>query len=265
MKIRLDAYLCREGYFKSRSEARAAVMEGLVSIDRCPGVKPGTQVTGNENIIVRYPESSFVSRGGIKLKKALDCFDVLTAGKVALDIGSSTGGFTDCLLSEGASTVIAVDVGKGQLHWKLRNDPRVRVLESTNARYITREDIPENPALAVVDVSFISLTKVLDAVINVLADEADIVTLVKPQFEAGREKVGKGGVVKEIETHIQVLSEIVCWISSRNIAVTDVVESPIKGPKGNIEFFLHLRKGEAAQVTTENIVRVVHRAHLELE
>ncbi|MBN2167758.1 MAG: TlyA family RNA methyltransferase [Actinobacteria bacterium] len=265
MKIRLDAYLCQEGYFNSRSEARAAVMEGHVFIGGNSNIKPGTQVTGDENITVKYPESTFVSRGGIKLKKALDYFDISPDGKVALDIGSSTGGFTDCLLSRGASRVIAVDVGKGQLHWKLRNDPRVMVLEGVNARYLTREDIPEKPSIATVDVSFISLTKVLDAISSVLANEAEIVALVKPQFEAGREKVGKGGVVRDIETHIEVLSEIVCWISSRSLSAVDVTESPVKGPKGNIEFFLHLKKKKALPVTTENIIQVVHRAHLELK
>lgn len=264
MKIRLDAYLHQKGFFNSRTEARAAVMEGLVTVDRNPNVKPGTQINGTENIEVKDPGPSFVSRGGLKLQKALDSFRIDVGGKTALDVGSSTGGFTDCLLKSGASSVIAVDVGKGQLHWRLRNDTRVRVMEGVNARYLKPGDLPEEPQIVTVDVSFISLTKVLEPVFKVAARDVEVIALVKPQFEAGKGKVGKGGVVRDASTHIEVLTEILCWAGKNGISVVDAVESPVKGPKGNMEFFLHLSEGSTGSVDVEKIKLVVCRAHREL-
>lgn len=265
MKTRLDSFLFQAGLVESRSEARAAIMEGLVSVNRDFNVKPGTQVTGNEDICITPRNSGYVSRGGIKLESALDVFKMEINGQTVLDVGASTGGFTDCLLDHGASRVISLDVGKGQLHWKLRNDSRVRVIEGFNARYLQQEDIPEKPSLATIDVSFISLRKIILPVAGVLAKDWKIVALVKPQFEAGREKVGKGGVVRDPETHEQVLAGIIEWIFENGMSAEALAESPIKGPKGNIEYFILIRKGWDDRILETEIKRVVKKAYSELK
>lgn len=265
MKIRLDTYLFQAGVFKSRSEARAAVMEGLVSINSNSNVKPGTQVTGNEHIIVKSTDSGYVSRGGVKLESALESFSTDVTGKVALDVGASTGGFTDCLLQRGASSVISLDVGKGQLHWNLRNDPRVRVLEGVNARYLEPVDIPENPTLATVDVSFISLRKVILPIAGVLAGDWEIIALVKPQFEAGRGKVGKGGVIRDPEVHVEVLVNIISWLEENGFMAEALKESPLKGPKGNREFFVLIRRGKGSKISSEDIKIIVQKAYSEMK
>lgn len=240
-------------------------MEGLVSVNRDFNIKPGTQVSGNEDICVENRDVDYVSRGGIKLDSVLDVFCVDVNGKTVLDVGASTGGFTDCLLSRGASRVISLDVGKGQLHWKLRNDPRVKVIEGFNARYLRPGDITEKPQIATIDVSFISLTKIILPVSEVLDGDWRIIALVKPQFEAGREKVGKGGVVRDPETHVGVLIGVVGWLEANGMLVEAINESPIKGPKGNIEFFILIRRGRSGKISEADIDRVVKKASCELK
>jgi 23S rRNA (cytidine1920-2'-O)/16S rRNA (cytidine1409-2'-O)-methyltransferase len=260
MKKRLDQYLADEGLFESRARAKSAVMEGCVSVDGNADLKPGSQVSGDEEIVISSPEKAYVSRGGIKLAHALEAFRIDVRGAVALDVGSSTGGFTDCLLDRGASRVIALDVGKGQLHWKLREDPRVMVIEGYNARDLDREDLPATPDLAVVDVSFISLEKVLEPVFGVLAPGGEAVVLVKPQFEAGRKQVERGGVVRDPLVHISVLEGLAGWLGRKGLAAAAVSVSPLKGPKGNIEFFYRVTR-EGVWVTSEQLEREVRRAH----
>lgn len=260
MKKRLDQHLADEGFFESRSRAHAAVMEGAVTVDGRRDVKPGTQVRGNEDIRVSDADDDYVSRGGRKLAGALEAFGTDPAGMVALDVGSSTGGFTDCLLRAGASRVIAIDVGRGQLHWKLRGDDRVTVLEGRNARELKAEDLPERPDLAVVDVSFISLTMVLGPVIKSLKESAEVLALVKPQFEAGRASVGKGGVVRDPAVHLEVLQGLADWIEGESLVLLGVAASPIKGPKGNIEFFFRI--GRAGRgIDSDDLEREVNKAH----
>lgn len=260
MKKRLDQHLVDEGVFESRARARAAVMEGLVSVDGSRAVKPGTQVSGGESIEVEDTSGRFVSRGGTKLCSALDELSVDVRGMTVLDVGASTGGFTDCLLGRGAARVIALDVGRGQLHWKLRRDPRVEVMEGVNARDLRPDKLPGRPDMAVVDVSFISLRKVMGPVTGALVPGGVTLALVKPQFEAGRSQVRKGGVVRDPDVHLRVLSELAAWLRGRGTPPTGVTASPIKGPKGNIEFFM-LVGGERRPVGDEDIEREVRRAH----
>lgn len=260
MKKRLDQFLVDEGVFESRARARAAVMEGLVSVDGSARVKPGTPVTGAESIEVEDASGRYVSRGGVKLSSALEELALDVEGLTVLDVGASTGGFTDCLLKRGASRVTAVDVGRGQLHWKLRRDPRVDVMEGVNARNLRAEDLPARPDMAVIDVSFISLRKVIEPVARALGPGSAMLALVKPQFEAGRAQVGKGGVVRDPEVHLGVLQGLAGWMRERGLPPTGITASPIKGPKGNMEFFL-LVGGGKAPVRGEDIEREVRRAH----
>jgi 23S rRNA (cytidine1920-2'-O)/16S rRNA (cytidine1409-2'-O)-methyltransferase len=257
MKKRLDALLFERGIFESRASARSAVMERLVSVDGSFEVKPGTQVTGRESIDVVSRRDRYVSRGGRKLERALDEFGIDVAGMVALDVGASTGGFTDCLLQREAGAVYAVDVGKGQLHQKLRQDARVQVLEGVNARTLTPERLPGAPDLAVVDVSFISLRKILGPVFGVLGPRGMAVALVKPQFEAGRSQVGKGGVVRDPAVHRQVLSGLVDWLRGNGLAAVKVTSSPLKGPKGNVEFLIQVVRAPADGIGPGEIAAVV--------
>jgi 23S rRNA (cytidine1920-2'-O)/16S rRNA (cytidine1409-2'-O)-methyltransferase len=260
MKQRLDQYLADKGIFESRARAKAAVLEGLISVDGNFNVKPGTQVSGCEQIVVSGNEERYVSRGGTKLAQALEDFDLDVTGTVVLDVGSSTGGFTDCLLARGASRVIALDVGKGQLHWKLRQDPRVTVIERYNAKNLHPGDLPEQPSMAVVDVSFISLRKILEPIFGALVADGAVVALVKPQFEAGRKLVEKGGVVRDPEVHLGVLQDLVSWLRQKGLSATEVSTSALRGPKGNIEFFLHIVRGGSG-VGDEELDREVRRAH----
>ena len=236
-KVRLDTLLVERGLAETRARAQALILAGEVSIATRGALKPGQLVFADAPLTVRQP-LPFVSRGGIKLERALDAFGLDVAGLVMLDVGASTGGFTDCLLQRGASRVYAVDVGYGQLDWRLRVDPRVVVLERTNIRHL--ETLPEAPDAAVADVSFISLTLALPPVVRLLDPAGWIVALIKPQFEAGRERVGKGGVVRDPAVHRAVLYHILGWGVSAGLAVHGAVPSPIRGPAGNVEFLAHL-------------------------
>jgi len=254
VKARLDTILVERGFFSSRSQAAAAVLAGEVSVKGQPVTKAGAMVSPDVEIALREPQR-FVSRGGLKLETAFERFKLDVKGRVALDAGASTGGFTDCLLQHGARKVIAIDVGYGQLDWKLRNDPRVEVHERTNIRGIMPESLSEAPNFATFDLSFISLKKVLPPVIKCLKPGFELVALVKPQFEAGKGKVGSGGVVRDPETHRQVLNGVWQYAESLGLVVLGLTESGIRGPKGNVEFLIHLADGrdrpEAPRPTLE--------------
>lgn len=240
-KERFDHVVVQRGLAESREKAQGLIRAGQVLVNGQVLAKPGHSIAADAVIEVKA-QPRFVSRGGDKLQGAFEAFHISVTGLVCLDAGASTGGFTDCLLQHGAAKVYAVDVGKGQLHWKLRNDPRVVVLEEVNARHLRPAQIPERPAFACVDVSFISLTKVLPAVIAVLQRPAELVTLIKPQFEAGRAEVGKGGVVRDPAVHQAVIARVRAWGSEQpGLAWQGVCESPIKGPAGNVEFLAHWR------------------------
>ena len=243
MKKRLDVLLVERGYAQSREKARAVIMSGSVYVNGQKEDKAGASFAEEGlKLEVRGNDLKYVSRGGLKLEKALKVWPISLEGCVCLDIGASTGGFTDCMLQNGAAKVYSVDVGRGQLAWKLRSDARVVCMEQTNFRYTVREDIGEEMDFAGADVSFISLTKILIPARNLLKCGAKMVCLVKPQFEAGREKVGKNGVVREEKTHREVISKIVDYADSIGFAVLDLDYSPIKGPEGNIEYLLYLGK-----------------------
>lgn len=242
-KIRLDLLLYRKGMAESREKARAMIMAGLVDVDLVKVEKPGAPVSSHSDVFVRNPHFPYVSRGGVKLETALNSFSVDVKDKVILDVGASTGGFTDCLLQQGAAKVIAVDVGYGQLHWKLRQDPRVLVLERTNIRRLEPADLKEAVDGAVIDVSFISLKLAVPAASRLLKDRAFIVALVKPQFEVGKGRVGKGGVVRDPALHQEVLGDIGDFFRNLGWDVAGQIPSPLLGPKGNREFFVHLGRG----------------------
>ncbi len=242
-KQRLDTLLVERGLAESRARAQALVIAGLVWSEGRRLDKPGTIVAADAPLEVQGREHPWVSRGGIKLAHALDFFAIDPAGAVALDIGASTGGFTDVLLTRGARRVYAVDVGHGQLAWKLRQDPRVLVRERLNARHLTREEIPEPIDLVVCDASFISLTTLLPAPLALTAPEARLVALIKPQFEVGKGRVGKGGVVRDPALHREVCDAIAAWLAARpDWHVEGVTESPIRGPEGNTEFLIYARR-----------------------
>ena len=242
---RLDQLLVDQGFFPSRERAKAAVMEGVVFLNgQRAAVKPGMAVDPEAALEVRGETLPWVSRGGLKLEKALNVFSFDPAGLICADLGASTGGFTDVLLTRGAAKVYAVDVGYGQLAWKLRNDPRVVNLERTNARYLTAEQIPEPLDLAVMDLAFISIRLVLPAVHSLLREDGDVICLVKPQFEAGREKVGRNGVVRDKETHLEVLERLLSEFPVLGFTPLGLDFSPIRGPEGNIEYLVRLKKGE---------------------
>ena len=246
MKKRLDVLLVEQGLADSREKAKAIIMSGIVYVDNNKEDKAGTTFDETAKIEVRGNTLKYVSRGGLKLEKAMDHFGVELAGKVCMDVGASTGGFTDCMLQNGAVKVYSVDVGHGQLAWKLRNDERVVCMEKTNIRYVTPEDIDDKIEFASIDVSFISLTKVLPAVKELLTDSGEIVCLIKPQFEAGREKVGKKGVVRDAAVHLKVLEHFLEHAKENNFTVLGITYSPIRGPEGNIEYLGYLKKGGEA-------------------
>ena len=240
-KIRLDQLLVKRGIVKSREKAKSLIMAGAVFVDGRLVDKPGIKL--RESVTISLKEDLFpkyVSRGGIKLEEALRKFQIDITDKVFLDVGASTGGFTDCLLQHGAKRVIAIDVGYGQLHWKLRNDPRVRILEKTNIRYLTPERLGEKADGAVIDVSFISLKLVIPPVSNLLKERAMIIALIKPQFEVGKKEVGKGGVVRDSRLHEKVIKEITNFSRTLGWKEKGLIPSPILGPKGNKEFLLYL-------------------------
>lgn len=259
-KIRLDQLIFDLGLCESRERAKTTVMSGLVFVNGQRVDKPGMAVDPEAKIEVRGEAIPFVSRGGFKLDKALKVFPVDPAGKICIDCGASTGGFTDVLLKHGAGKVYAVDVGYGQLAWKLRSDERVVNLERTNIRYIGPEQIPESPELAVMDLSFISLKLVLPAVKALLMPGADLICLIKPQFEAGRAEVGKKGVVRDKAVHSRVIREILDFAPSIGLSVQGLDYSPVKGPEGNIEYICHLKNGSYDEPSLD-IEAVVDASH----
>lgn len=244
MKERLDVLLVRRGLAESREKAKAVIMAGCVYVNDQKEDKAGAMFdeTKISNLEVRGNTLPYVSRGGLKLAKAMKQFDISLEGKVCMDIGASTGGFTDCMLQNGAVKVYSVDVGHGQLAWKLRNDERVVCMEKTNFRYMVREDIQDDLDFASVDVSFISLTKILGPAYNLLKTDAQMVCLIKPQFEAGKEKVGKKGVVREPSVHREVIEMVMDYAVSIGFEILHLDFSPIRGPEGNIEYILHIYK-----------------------
>ena len=244
MKERLDVLLVKRGLAESREKAKAVIMSGIVYVDGQKEDKAGTSFADTVSIEVRGSTLRYVSRGGLKLEKAMTHFGLDLEGTVCMDVGASTGGFTDCMLQNGAVKVYSVDVGHGQLAWKLRNDPRVVCMEKTNIRYVTPEDIGEPVDFTSIDVSFISLTKVLGPVREILKPGGQVTALIKPQFEAGREKVGKKGVVREKSTHLEVIRMVISYAAEIGFEILHLEYSPIKGPEGNIEYLLHLRKPE---------------------
>ena len=246
-KIRLDQYLCQNGLVQSRERAKALIMSGIVFVNEQKADKAGEMIAPDAKVEVRGHDIGYVSRGGLKLEKAMQVFPMRPDGKVCMDIGASTGGFTDCMLQNGASKVYSVDVGYGQLAWKLREDPRVVCMERTNARYLTHEQIPDELDFASIDVSFISLKLILPAVANVLKDGGYVASLVKPQFEAGKDKVGKKGVVRELSTHIEVLENTVGFMLCCGFSVLKLDFSPIKGPQGNIEYLAYIKKSDSPE------------------
>ncbi|MDO5382595.1 MAG: TlyA family RNA methyltransferase [Eubacteriales bacterium] len=262
-KERLDVLLVNRGLASSREKAKAIIMSGNVYVDGQKEDKAGQSFPDTVSIEVRGTTLKYVSRGGLKLEKAMENFDVTLEGKICMDVGSSTGGFTDCMLQNGAVKVYAVDVGHGQLDWKLRNDPRVVCMEKTNIRYVTPDDVSDKIDFSSIDVSFISLTKVLLPVKNLLTDSGQIVCLIKPQFEAGREKVGKHGVVRDKDVHVEVINKVIEYAVSINFEILNLEFSPVKGPEGNIEYLLHLQKHIDGIYETRpfEIEKIVDKAH----
>ena len=246
MKIRLDQYLCQNGYAQSRERAKALIMSGIVFVNEQKVDKAGEMIAEDAKVEVRGHDIGYVSRGGLKLEKAMQTFPITLEGKVCADIGASTGGFTDCMLQNGAAKVYAVDVGYGQLDWKLRSDARVVCLERTNARYLSTEQIPEALDFASIDVSFISLKLIFPALYTLLREGGEVACLIKPQFEAGREKVGKKGVVRDPAVHLEVLESFLRHAKENNFTVLGITYSPIRGPEGNIEYLGYLKKGGEA-------------------
>ena len=264
-KQRLDVLLVEKGMAPSREKAKAIIMAGIVYVDGNKEDKAGTTFPENAVIEVKGKTLPYVSRGGLKLEKAMQKFPITLSGKVCMDVGSSTGGFTDCMLQNGATKVYAIDVGHGQLAWKLRNDERVVCMEKTNIRYVVPEDIDELAAFSSIDVSFISLTKVLLPVKNLLTGDGQVVCLIKPQFEAGREKVGKKGVVRDRAVHEEVIRMVMDYASSIDFYPLALDFSPVKGPEGNIEYLLFLSKNkqdqEIVDASSIDIKAVVTASH----
>ena len=268
MKKRLDVALVERGIVTARDKAKGVIMAGQVYVNNQKADKAGMDVSDEDKIEFRGERLKYVSRGGLKLEKAMAAFALEGAleGKVCMDVGASTGGFTDCMLQNGASKVYAMDVGYGQLAWTLRTDPRVVNLERTNIRYVTREQVPDPVDFSSIDVSFISLTLVLPVVSQLLGPEGQIVCLVKPQFEAGREKVGKKGVVRDPQVHLEVIQKVVDFAKASGLGVGGLTFSPVKGPEGNIEYLLYLDKATTqCAVSPEDIAACVERSHGQLD
>ena len=264
MKIRLDQYLVQHGMIQSRERAKALIMAGVVFVNEQKVDKAGEMIKEDAKVEVRGHDIGYVSRGGLKLEKAMQCFPLTPNGKVCMDIGASTGGFTDCMLQNGAAKVYAVDVGYGQLAWSLRSDPRVVCLERTNARYLTHDQIPDELNFASVDVSFISLKLILPALRRLLKTDGEAVCLVKPQFEAGREKVGKKGVVRDPAVHLEVLEHFLRYAEQSDFSVKGLTFSPIRGPEGNIEYLGYLSAG-AGLSWSGDLWALVEQSHGTLE
>lgn len=261
MKERLDVLLTERGFFDSREKAKAVIMAGEVFVNGQREDKAGSKFDREAEIEVKGKVLKYVSRGGLKLEKAVEVYGLDLMDKTCIDIGSSTGGFTDCMLQNGAAKVYAIDVGTNQLAWKLREDKRVVSMEKTNIRYVTEEDIPEKADFASVDVSFISLTKVLPAAVNLLKDEAYMVCLIKPQFEAGREKVGKKGVVRDFAVHKEVIELVINFAIGLNFFIKGLTFSPVKGPEGNIEYLLYMQKRneKMSGAETDKIIKDIEK------
>ena len=264
MKERLDVMLVKQGFAQSREKAKAIIMSGNVYVNDQKEDKAGAMFDETKvSIEVRGNTLKYVSRGGLKLEKAIEQFGVTLSGKICMDIGASTGGFTDCMLQNGASKVYSIDVGHGQLAWKLRNDARVVCMEKTNFRYIQPADIDDVPEFASVDVSFISLDKILGPAYQLLKPDAEMVCLIKPQFEAGREKVGKKGVVREPKVHIEVIETVLAFTLAKGFRLLHLDFSPIRGPEGNIEYLMHIDKAERMSEDVD-IVAYVNENYAEL-
>lgn len=259
-KKRLDTALVEGGYAPSREKARGLILSGLVYVNNQKSDKAGTPVEETDRLEVRGKGLAYVSRGGLKLEKAIEAFSLSLEGDRAMDVGASTGGFTDCMLQQGAAKVYAIDVGYGQLAWKLRTDDRVVNLERTNFRYVGRETVPEEIDFASVDVSFISLSHILPVLFSLLGEKGRCVCLIKPQFEAGREKVGKKGVVRDKSVHAEVVEKVIGLALGCGFHIAGLDFSPVKGPEGNIEYLLYLKKGEE-EPGTFDISQVVEAAH----
>lgn len=265
-KIRLDVLVTERGLCESRQKAQATIMAGLVFVDGQRSDKPGTPVAEDASVEVRGHALRYVSRGGLKLEKAMQTFPITLEGKVCADIGASTGGFTDCMLQNGAAKVYSIDVGYGQLAWKLRTDERVVNLERTNFRYVNREQVPDELDFASVDVSFISLYHIFPTLRTLLKEGGRAVCLIKPQFEAGRENVGKKGVVRDKSVHIAVIEKIIGLIAENNFSLLGLDFSPIKGPEGNIEYLCFIEKDEKSENRCEvNAAQVVELSYKALE
>lgn len=263
-KVRLDIYLFENGYAKSRSSAQALIMEGIVYVNNQKAMKAGDMINGDELIEIRGKTLEYVSRGGLKLEKAIKSFDINLNNLVCMDIGASTGGFTDCMLKNGASKVYSVDVGYGQLAWKLRQDERVINMERTNIRYVERNNIQDDLDFFSVDVSFISLKKVLPVAYNLLKDGGRGACLIKPQFEAGREKVGKKGVVRDVSVHKEVIKNVIDFTKEIGFSVKGLDYSPIKGPEGNIEYLMFVEKSfdDSIDFDIDKVVNLSHTLNL---
>jgi len=263
MKKRVDVLLVQKELCKSREKAQAQIIAGNIYVGEKQVKSPSEQYDEEIVLSVRKDDCPFVSRGGLKLQKALDVFQISPAGRICLDIGASTGGFTDCLLQSGASFVYAVDVGYGQFDWSLRSDKRVELHERTNARYL--EPFTKKPSFACADVSFISLAHILPAIRRCCAADADAVVLIKPQFEAGKDKVGKKGVVRDKGVHEEVIRQVMCVANETGFSIEGLTYSPVKGPNGNIEFLAHLIAGKSKNcITNQTVASVVEDAHKSL-
>jgi len=263
LKQRIDVLMFEKGLAESREKAKSLIMAGQVYIDEQKVDKPGTNVSCDANIIVRQG-AKYVSRGGLKLEKSMEKFQLILKDKVCMDIGASTGGFTDCMLQNGARMVYSVDVGYGQLAWKLRCDERVCNLERTNIRYLDNSLIKDEIDFISIDVSFISLKLVLPKVNELLKEDGDCVALIKPQFEAGRDKVGKKGVVRDINVHKEVIENVFNFTKELGFKITELDYSPIKGPEGNIEYLMHIRKNSDSELDFSIIDEIVEKSHMEL-
>lgn len=263
MKKRLDVLVFEKGFAESREKAKAVIMAGDIYVNNQKADKCGQSYDENADIEFRGKAPKYVSRGGLKLEKAIENFDIDLNGKTTMDIGASTGGFTDCMLKNGARKVYSIDVGYGQLAWKLRNDPRVVNLERTNMRKVTENEVPDKIDFFSIDVSFISLKLLLPVARELISDSAEAVCLIKPQFEAGREKVGKKGVVRDPKVHIEVVESIYTFCLENGYSVLNLDFSPIKGPEGNIEYLIHIKKSDApvsyTDITPEELVNNSHK------
>ena len=264
-KQRLDVYLTENGYAETREKAKAYIMSGIIFVNDQKEDKAGTMIKEDDVVEMRGKQMPYVSRGGYKLEKAVDSFSIDLTGCVCMDVGASTGGFTDCMLQNGAVKVYSVDVGYGQLAWKLRCDERVVNLERTNARYLTHENVPDEIDFTSVDVSFISLKLVLPVIKELLSENGHVICLIKPQFEAGREKVGKKGVVRDPAVHEEVVEAIYTFCNDNGLGVKGLDFSPIKGPEGNIEYLIYIEKNGETTVLESEIKAVVKNAHDELD